>query len=158
LRRKQGRGDWEDSEDLEIRPRGTARSSTFAGDLASGTASTTGEYGEDDEWDVERAVQNRVVQIMFTVPKEKLRVVNQDVADDKSEVASLKSRKGSNRSVQESEMPAISGEQTPLVEDVEEKEAEINEPSPLGKGKGKGKGRVKEIVEKIEERNSDDGI
>jgi threonine/homoserine/homoserine lactone efflux protein len=158
LRRKQGRGDWEDSEDLEIRPRGTARSSTFAGDVASGTASTTGEYGEDDEWDVERAVQNRVVQIMFTVPKEKLRVVNQDVADDKSEVASLKSRKGSNRSVRESEVPAISGEQTPLVEDVEEKEAEINEPSPLGKGKGKGKGRVKEIVEKIEERNSDDGI
>lgn len=31
-----------------------------------------------DEWDVEAAVQSRVVQVMFTVPKEKLRVVNAD--------------------------------------------------------------------------------
>ena len=32
--------------------------------------------GEDEEWDVESAVERRVVQVMFTVPKEKLRVVN----------------------------------------------------------------------------------
>ena len=32
----------------------------------------------DDDWDVETAVQRRVVQVMFTVPKEKLRVVNAD--------------------------------------------------------------------------------
>ena len=31
----------------------------------------------DEEWDVESAVEKRVVQVMFTVPKEKLRVVNQ---------------------------------------------------------------------------------
>ena len=31
---------------------------------------------EDEEWDVESAVERRVVQVMFTVPKEKLRVVN----------------------------------------------------------------------------------
>ena len=30
----------------------------------------------DGEWDVESAVERRVVQVMFTVPKEKLRVVN----------------------------------------------------------------------------------
>ena len=30
----------------------------------------------DEEWDVESAVERRVVQVMFTVPKEKLRVVN----------------------------------------------------------------------------------
>lgn len=34
---------------------------------------------EDDEWDVETAAQNRVVQLMFTVPRERLRVVNADV-------------------------------------------------------------------------------
>jgi hypothetical protein len=34
--------------------------------------------GEDGEWDVEAAAENRVVQVMFTVPKEKLRVVNAD--------------------------------------------------------------------------------
>lgn len=33
---------------------------------------------EDEDWDVETAVQKRVVQVMFTVPKEKLRVVNAD--------------------------------------------------------------------------------
>jgi hypothetical protein len=36
------------------------------------------EEPEDDDWDVETAVQRRVVQVMFTVPKEKLRVVNAD--------------------------------------------------------------------------------
>jgi hypothetical protein len=34
---------------------------------------------DDDEWDVERAVEQRLVQIMFTVPKERLRVVNAEV-------------------------------------------------------------------------------
>lgn len=33
--------------------------------------------GNEEEWDVESAVEKRVVQVMFTVPKEKLRVVNQ---------------------------------------------------------------------------------
>ena len=31
---------------------------------------------DEEEWDVESAVERRVVQVMFTVPKEKLRVVN----------------------------------------------------------------------------------
>jgi len=35
--------------------------------------------GEEDEWDVEGAAENRVVQLMFTVPRERLRVVNADV-------------------------------------------------------------------------------
>ncbi|EXJ86158.1 hypothetical protein A1O1_06528 [Capronia coronata CBS 617.96] len=40
---------------------------------------TDGELEDsDDDWDVETAVQKRVVQVMFTVPKEKLRVVNAD--------------------------------------------------------------------------------
>lgn len=34
---------------------------------------------DEDEWDVEAAVERRVVQVMFTVPKSKLRVVNADV-------------------------------------------------------------------------------
>jgi hypothetical protein len=39
------------------------------------------------DWDVEAAVERRVVQVMFTVPKSKLRVVNADV--DGSSVLSL---------------------------------------------------------------------
>ena len=37
-----------------------------------------------EEWDVESAVQNRVVQVMFTVPKDKLRVVNRAEGDGES--------------------------------------------------------------------------
>lgn len=38
----------------------------------------------DDDWNIERAVENRLFQVTFTVPKERLRVVNQEVSDDKS--------------------------------------------------------------------------
>lgn len=147
LRRKQGRGDWEDSEDLETRSRGTARNSALAGDLASG-ASSVGDYGDEDEWDIERAVQNRVVQVMFTVPKEKLRVVNHDVATEGSDGGSLRS-KVSNRSL---ETPDATMETVALVQDAEGREVDNDSQT-----KGKAKGRVKEIVEKIE-RSSDDGI
>lgn len=56
LRRKQGRQDWGDAE---------------------GRPSISGE----NDWDVERAVERRLVQVMFTVPKERLRVVNADDED-----------------------------------------------------------------------------
>ncbi|TWU75850.1 hypothetical protein ED733_005289 [Metarhizium rileyi] len=59
LRRKQGRSDWEDSPE---------NSSMAAG------AKTQ----PDKDWDVERAIEKRLVQVMFTVPKERLRVVNGD--------------------------------------------------------------------------------
>ncbi|CAI4216961.1 unnamed protein product [Parascedosporium putredinis] len=36
----------------------------------------------ETEWDIERAVEQRLVQVMFTVPKEKLRVVNGESEDD----------------------------------------------------------------------------
>jgi hypothetical protein len=39
------------------------------------------------DWDVEAAVERRVVQVMFTVPKSKLRVVNAD--PDRSSILSL---------------------------------------------------------------------
>jgi hypothetical protein len=152
LRRKQGRGDWEDSEDLETRSRATARSSTFAGDLASGATSTAATtLGDEDEWDVERAVQNRVVQVMFTVPKERLRVVNQDVADDGSDVGSLRSKKGSNRSLREQDMPPRTRELTPLIEDAGGTDTSSRDSSPRSKAKG----RVREIVDKLEK--TDDG-
>ncbi|KAK3687376.1 hypothetical protein B0T22DRAFT_127175 [Podospora appendiculata] len=52
LRRKQGREAWEEG---------------------------TGGVQRDDEWDVERTMEQRLVQVMFTVPKERLRVVNAEV-------------------------------------------------------------------------------
>jgi hypothetical protein len=55
LRRKQGRSDWEYS---------------VAGSGKDGQPET--------DWDIERAMEQRLVQVMFTVPKERLRVVNGD--------------------------------------------------------------------------------
>ncbi|KAF2256498.1 hypothetical protein BU26DRAFT_513311 [Trematosphaeria pertusa] len=42
---------------------------------------------DEEDWDVEAAVERRVVQVMFTVPKSKLRVVNADI--DRSSILSL---------------------------------------------------------------------
>lgn len=49
------------------------------------------------DWDVEAAVERRVVQVMFTVPKSKLRVVNADI--DGSSVMSLP-RENSSEDIQ----------------------------------------------------------
>jgi hypothetical protein len=38
----------------------------------------------EGDWDVERAAENRVVQLMFTVPRQRLRVINADEADARS--------------------------------------------------------------------------
>ena len=52
--------------------------------------------GEDEnvvveDWDVERAAENRVVQVMFTVPRGELRVVNTDV--ERASLVSSEERK-----------------------------------------------------------------
>ena len=60
---KQGAKDWE------------------VGQKASNAADKS---ANSDEWDVESAVQNRLVQVMFTVPKDKLRVVNRGDEDNVS--------------------------------------------------------------------------
>lgn len=50
--------------------------------------SANGQGQEDEEWDVESAIERRVVQVMFTVPKEKLRVVNRGPDGDGISVVS----------------------------------------------------------------------
>ena len=44
---------------------------------------------EEEEWDVESAVERRVVQVMFTVPREKLRVVNAGPDGDGVSIVSM---------------------------------------------------------------------
>ena len=91
LRRKQGREAWEavggDEKSM----------SATRGPGITGLGSGEGEDVEED-WDIERAVEQRLVQVMFTVPKERLRVVNADlereewgeiVDPEKDEAASL---------------------------------------------------------------------
>lgn len=61
-KRRQGRSAWDE--------RGEAS--------ASGHGPNAGEGWEEEDWDVERAVEQRLVQVMFSVPKERLRIVNGD--------------------------------------------------------------------------------
>ena len=81
-RRRQGARDWDapggegssGGGGAEARRPGTAGPATAAG--------PAGAAEDEDEWDVESAVERRVVQVMFTVPKERLRVVNAGPGED----------------------------------------------------------------------------
>lgn len=74
--RKQGAKDW----DVE-----------GGGNVDLGT-NTKLRGAEDEEWDVESAVERRVVQVMFTVPREKLRVVNAGPDGDGESILSVKEK------------------------------------------------------------------
>ncbi|KAI1488196.1 hypothetical protein F5X96DRAFT_96357 [Biscogniauxia mediterranea] len=68
LRRKGGRGAWE-----EVAP----RDKDAAGPSQTGGGGAgLGDRDDSEEWDIEKAVEKRLVQVLFTVPKERLRVVN----------------------------------------------------------------------------------
>ena len=69
----------------------TYQDNSNASNVIRPSLTTSDANGEiEDDWDVEDAVQRRVVQVMFTVPKEKLRVVNADALSmiSRSEVGS----------------------------------------------------------------------
>ncbi|KAL9124926.1 MAG: hypothetical protein Q9217_005796 [Psora testacea] len=60
--------------------------------------------GEDEEWDVESAVERRVVQVMFTVPKEKLRVVNKGPDGDGESILSAEVKEAAEEAAKEAEI------------------------------------------------------
>ncbi|KAI6087133.1 hypothetical protein F4821DRAFT_269662 [Hypoxylon rubiginosum] len=83
LRRKSGRGAWEALEQGEGKYKEKGKGKNRALPSGAATAGPSGEMyaaaeddEDDDEWDIEKAVEKRLVQVMFTVPKERLRVVN----------------------------------------------------------------------------------
>lgn len=76
LKRKQGRHGWEAGDDKE-----------------------------ENDWDIEKAVEQRLVQVMFTVPREKLRVVNG--ADEEEDEPQYKGQEG----LQKSKDSQVSAEQ-----------------------------------------------
>ena len=81
--RRNSGDDWGAPEDRAERERGRSRSSR-----RGGTASSfeDGEDDDEEDWDVEAAVERRVVQVMFTVPRSRLRVVNAEVGGDDSSI------------------------------------------------------------------------
>jgi hypothetical protein len=71
LKGRRGARDWYTDDPEEI------RHSFSEMETSRGVISDEAEDDEDD-WDVERAAEGRVVQLMFTVPKQRLRVINTD--------------------------------------------------------------------------------
>ncbi|KAI1633980.1 hypothetical protein F4809DRAFT_643921 [Biscogniauxia mediterranea] len=74
LRRKGGRGAWEEVAPRDKDAGGAAGPSQTGG--GGGGGAGLGERDDSEEWDIEKAVEKRLVQVLFTVPKERLRVVN----------------------------------------------------------------------------------
>ena len=137
-RRKQGKIDWEDS--------AGQRSNTFttsgpllAGERPSVASPMAGERRSEDsdEWDIERAVENRVVQVMFTVPREKLRVVNQDVREEGSE----------------EDFGDVVEKSAGVRSDIGDTMRMVDEEKDDGRQREKAKGKVQEIVQRMEERS-----
>ncbi|KAL6714899.1 hypothetical protein ACLMJK_007159 [Lecanora helva] len=58
----------------------------------------TASKDDDEDWDVESAVERRVVQVMFTVPKEKLRVINRGPEGDGESLMSAEVKNASEES------------------------------------------------------------
>ncbi|KAG6058909.1 hypothetical protein E4U17_007337 [Claviceps sp. LM77 group G4] len=84
LRRKQGRQDWDWEAEGGGGRDGQMHTQTqmAAQRNASLAAGAVGESENDWDTEIERAVERRLVQVMFTVPKEKLRVVNGGEEED----------------------------------------------------------------------------
>lgn len=62
----------------------------------TGTAVADGNGEDEEDWDVERAAESRLVQLMFTVPRQRLRVVNCDV-DNQSMISLVLERSKEDR-------------------------------------------------------------
>ncbi|KAK8168212.1 hypothetical protein BKA80DRAFT_324026, partial [Phyllosticta citrichinensis] len=50
--------------------------------------------GDDSEWDIEAASENRLVQMLFTVPRQRLRVVNADIGDSSTNISQSRGASG----------------------------------------------------------------
>ncbi|KAK4541260.1 hypothetical protein LTR36_008176 [Oleoguttula mirabilis] len=73
LRQKRGQRDWEDTQFPRY------RDDPDPGDWGEAARSPTEKHEAEEDWDVEGAASKRDVQMMFTVPKARLRVVNADM-------------------------------------------------------------------------------
>lgn len=94
LGRKQGARDWDAgkrssaSSSVLLRSRTLAASPRYGHDASSRRNTRSSDsvagcpYDDDEDWDVEAAAEGREVQVTYTVPKKRLRVVNAGAADD----------------------------------------------------------------------------
>lgn len=99
LRQKRGKKDWDIGNAWP-----PYRDDPDGGDWGEPRSSSDDRQAGED-WDVEDAVQKRDVQVMFTIPKSRLRVVNDDMdrASLRSASEGAVSRSGSMRTVRSKE-------------------------------------------------------
>ncbi|KAK0930430.1 hypothetical protein LTR29_016735 [Friedmanniomyces endolithicus] len=105
LKQKRGQKDWEDGvwpryrDDPDPGDWGEAGGDGRSGSLDRRRTGGREEEEEEEDWDVEGAARRREVQVMFTVPKARLRVVNADMdrASMRSASEGAVSRSGSVR-------------------------------------------------------------
>ena len=131
-RRKQGRGDWEDSDEHRNSNYGMQRSFTTAV-----PPSGREDRAEEEEWDVEKAVMGRQVQIIGTVPKERLRVVNHDVESDNDNESDIGMMREKTRSPIRDMLTGSPRRGTPDLERQDSMEMKNMSDTPRDKGKGK---------------------
>jgi hypothetical protein len=135
LKEQRGAKDWNEEVHTPVKhgPEGMARRTVVKRKPVPGQAmpavENEAENDGDGDWDVEAAVERRVVQVMFTVPKEKLRVVNADAL-------SLLSK--SDADFEGGENEGADGEEDKRVSTVRE-ETEPDDDEGRGDMKGKGK-------------------
>jgi hypothetical protein len=90
MRRKQGPRDWGAVADkrrsghslMSLSPADAMTAEELDDDDNNNKHHHRNDDDEYDDWDVEAAAENRVVQVTYTIPKEKLRVVNAGIGDD----------------------------------------------------------------------------
>ncbi|KAI0905272.1 hypothetical protein F4823DRAFT_627951 [Ustulina deusta] len=127
LRRKGGRGAWESND------AGSSQGATRYAPL-HGTRGE-GEHPDDEEWDIEKAVEKRLVQVMFTVPREPLRVVNAEPDfDSERDIVVLDPTQDEDRrdSEGQQQMPEKQrGLVMPMTGELETPLRPISTPSPL---------------------------
>lgn len=101
-KRRQGRSAWDE--------RGSTAASAGGG-LGQGYAGEG--WGDEDDWDIEKAVEQRLVQVMFSVPKERLRVVNGEpdiISIEESVVVVDPEKEDSEDRLEEALSPVAEGE------------------------------------------------
>lgn len=117
-KRRQGRSAWDDH--------GGGASGSGGQDHSHGHGHGAGEGWDEEDWDIERAVEQRLVQVMFSVPKERLRIVNGEpdiISIEESVVVVDPEKDGDDDEA---------GELSPILEE---------EKMILGKGKDKAEGK-----------------
>ncbi|KAI0840892.1 hypothetical protein F5Y06DRAFT_232602 [Hypoxylon sp. FL0890] len=148
LRRKSGRGDWEAWEQGQGQGgRGIGKGKGKGRAVTGGTSEErAAAEEEDDEWDIEKAVEKRLVQVMFTVPREPLRVVNAEPDVESGEDVVVVDP--------EEEESAEEGKTTTkpeLEEHVEEQDLGIPIPSPSPLSEKDKDDAVKDILREVQE-------